>query len=74
MLRVENVRSNREHEPWSTRVYMAILKTMLWIIEKKKGLPRRINGTYFSAMIVQVPEEKTQILLEKFILGSKSQV
>ena len=41
--------------------------------KKKKKATQKNKWNILSAMIVQVLEEKTQILLEKFILGSKSQ-
>ena len=40
---------------------------------EKKKVTQKNKWNILSAMIVQVLEEKTQILLEKFILGSKSQ-
>ena len=42
--------------------------------KKKKKATQKNKWNILSAMIVQVLEEKTQILLEKFILGSKPQV
>lgn len=42
--------------------------------KKKKKVTQKNKWNILSAMIVQVLEEKTQILLGKFILGSKSQV
>ena len=42
--------------------------------KKKKKATQKNKWNILSAMFVQVLEEKTQILLEKFILGSKPQV